>query len=245
MTPGVDVVPGRITPLDRLREMHGSNHPVRHLDVEPRANRFGGVAHPEDPVADHEPLEPPLVTQDLGEQAAMVTAIGAVHLVVGAHHARHTLVDDPSEVREIDLVQCDLVDLDVDREPGVLHRVARKVLHTREDMALETPGQRRPHLTDMVGVLAVGLLGPTPRRMPEQVHAHRAGEIGAGRTQLAPDRVADPLLEVGVPGGTAAPCSPETPSSHRRRTPGPVGELGENASIPKRSTRVPQARDGV
>jgi len=111
-------------------------------------------------------------------------------------------------VRQVDLVQRDLVDLDVDGEAGVLHRVAGEVLHAGEDVALQPTGQRCAELTDVVRVLAVGLLGPAPRRVAQEVDAHRAREVRPGRAQLATDGIAHPLLELGVPGG---------PAGHRHR----------------------------
>ena len=41
----------------------------------------------------------------------------------------------------------------------------------------------------------VGLLGPAPRRMAQQVHADRPGEGGARRPQLGADGLADALLQ--------------------------------------------------
>ena len=109
----------------------------------------------------------------------------------------------------------DVVDLDVDGEPGVLHRVAREVLHARHHVALQAAGQRGAELADVVRVLAVGLLRPTPRRMAQHVDAHRAGEVRADGPQLPTDGVADPLLELRVPRRAA---------SHRHREAGRVAD---------------------
>ena len=68
-------------------------------------------------------------------------------------------------------------------------------------MALHAQGEGGAHLTHVVRVLAVGLLGPSPRRMPEDVHAHPTVEIGAHGPQLLTDGGSDALLEVDVPGG--------------------------------------------
>ena len=113
-----------------------------------------------------------------------LAALLAVHEVVRAHHAGHALVDDPLEVGEVDLVQGLLVHLDVDLEAGVLHRVAREVLHRGHHVALHAPGERGAHLAHVVGILAVGLLGAAPRRVAQQVHADAAVEVGADGSQL-------------------------------------------------------------
>ena len=60
------------------------------------------------------------------------------------------------------------------------------------------PHERGAHLAEQVAVLAVGLLGPTPRRMAQQVDAHPGEQVGAVRAGLDPDGVADRLLELGV-----------------------------------------------
>ena len=63
-------------------------------------------------------------------------------------------------MREVDLVQGDLIHGDVDLEAGVLHRVAGEVLDAGHGMALHAPGERSPHLAHVMGIFAVGLLGP-------------------------------------------------------------------------------------
>ena len=122
---------------------------------------------------------------------------------------------------QVHLVQRDVVDLDVDGEAGVLHRVAGEVLHAGHHVALQAAGERGAELADVVRVLAVGLLGATPGRMAQHVHADGAGEVGADGAQLAPDRVADALLEVGVPGRAAG---------HRHREAGGVADHARRAA---------------
>ena len=83
---GVDVRPGRLATLERREEVLGAHHAVRHLDVETGGDRRGGVAHAEDPVADHESSESPFATEDIGEQRSVLPAPLAVHGVVRGHH---------------------------------------------------------------------------------------------------------------------------------------------------------------
>ncbi len=208
-------LPIRVTALEGVGEVLRSHHPVRHLDVEPGVERRRRVAEPEDPVADHEALEAPLVAEDVGEQRAVLPAPLAVDAVVRRHHRSDAFVDDAPEVREVHLVQGDVVDFDVDGEAGVLHRVAREVLHARHHVALQTAGEGGAELADVMRVLAVRLLGPTPRGVAQHVDAHRAGEVRTDRAQLATDGVADAFLEVGIPGRAAC---------HRHRETGGVSD---------------------
>ena len=194
----------------------------------PAVSDGGGVAQPEDPVADDEALEAPLAPEDVGEELAVLAAPLAVDAVVRRHHRGDALVDDPAEVREVDLVQGDVVDLDVDGEAGVLHRVAREVLDAGHDVALQAPGQGGAELADVVRVLAVGLLGPAPRRVAQQVDADRPGQVRPDGPQLPADGVTDPLLEVGVPG---------RPPGHRHREAGGVADHGAAGPVAEADAR--------
>ena len=89
-----------------------------------------------------------------------------------------------------------LVDGDVHLEAGVLHGVGGEVLDGGHHVALDAPGEGGAHLADVVGVLAVGLLGPSPGGVTEHVHAHAAVEVGAHGAELLPDGVADALLQL-------------------------------------------------
>ncbi len=231
---GVDLRPRGRTRVEVVDEVAGPHHPVRHLDVEATVQRTARIADPEDPVADHEARESPLVPEHVGEQCAVLPAPLTVHAVVRAHHRRDPFVDDTAEVREKDLVQCDLVHGDVDRETSVLHRVAGEMLHTGHRVLLNPPGECGTHLTDVVGVLAVGLLCSSPGGVTQQVHAHPSVEVGADRAQLRADRLADPLLEIGVPAGTAGHADREAgrPVDHH-----PAWAVGE------REAREPEALD--
>src|SRR5207302_8620840 len=73
-----------------------------------------------------------------------------------------------------------------------------EVLHASHGVALHAPNEGRAQLADVVGVLTVGLLGPAPGRVAQEVHAHAAVERGPGRPELEADSVADAVLEVRV-----------------------------------------------
>ena len=128
----------------------------------------------------------------------MATAPVTVDLVVGRHHRRRALVDAPAEVGEVEVPEVGLVDPHVDPEARVLHRVARVVLDAGHHVPLRAPHQGGAHLAEQVGVLAVGLLGPAPRRVAQQVDADAAEEVGALGPGLDPDGVTDLLLQAGI-----------------------------------------------
>ena len=81
--------------LDRRAQVLVADHASGHLHVEAGVHRRGGVAEPEDPVADDEAVEAPLVAErsSVSSVAALAAPL-AVDGVVGAHHAGHALVDD-------------------------------------------------------------------------------------------------------------------------------------------------------
>ena len=127
-----------------------------------------------------------------------------------------------------------VVDLDVDGESCVLHRVAGEVLHACHHVALQPAGERGPEFTNMVRVLTVRFLGPAPRRMTQHIDAHRPREVGADGAQFAADGIADALLEVDVPGGT---------TSHRHRERRGIAHHGSAWAIGEADARHSDAFD--
>ena len=169
-----------------------------HLDVATGLHRRHRVAQSHDEVGDDQAVPAPFVAQDLGEQRVAVAAPVAVQRVVGAHHRGHAVCGHPLEVGQVHLVQGPLAGDYVHLEAGVLHRVAREVLHARHHVALQSPGEGGGHLADMAGVLAVGLLGPAPGGMAQQVHAHRTSEGRTRGPQLGADGLADAFLQAWI-----------------------------------------------
>ena len=108
-------------------------------------------------------------------------------------------------------------------------------------MALHAPGQCGAHLAHVVRVLPVGLLRSPPRRMPEDVHADPAVEIGAHGAQLLTDGGTDALFEVDVPGGTPGHADREAGRLVDNHSPGAVGEREALQSEPLH----PAARNGL
>ncbi len=206
------------------RQVLGPDHPVGHLQVQPGMERPRRVSQSQDPVADDEPLESPLVPQDVGQQHPVLTAPLAVDAVVGTHDHGHALVDDPLEVGQVDVVQGGLVHRNVHGEAGVLHRVAGEMLDAGHGVALYAAGQCGTHLPYVVGVLAVGLLSPAPGRMAQDVDAHAAVQVGPDGPELGADGLADPLLELHVPGGAPGHAHREAGGPVHHHAPRSVGE---------------------
>jgi hypothetical protein len=203
----------------------------RLLDVEPGAQRPAGVAQPPDEVRDGDAAEAPPAAQHPLQELLVLPGPLAVDRVVRGHDAQHALVHHPAEVRQVHLVQGLVVGADVDGEAGVLHRVERVVLDHGHRVDLHGAGQGGPELPEQDRVLAVGLLHPSPGRVPRQVDADAAEEVGALRAQLEADRRADPLLEPHVPGGTPGHRHREGGRMAHHHTPGAVGE--EQAGNPQ------------
>ena len=79
------------------------------------------------------------------------------------------------------------------------------MLHAGHDVvALDALDGRHRHLPQQVGILAVGLLGPAPAGMAEDVDADAAVEVGALGPQLLADGVGHAALETAVEGGAAS-----------------------------------------
>ena len=159
----------------------------------------------------------------------------AVHGVVGGHDRRDALVDAALEVRQVDVVEARLVDGDVDLEAGVLHGVQCVVLGAGHHVLLRAADERGAELAEVVGLVAVGLLGASPGGMAGQVDADAAEEVAALGADLAPDGPADLFLETDVPGGAAGHRHRERGALTGDTPAGPVDELG---------ARDPEACDG-
>ena len=107
-------------------------------------------------------------------------------------------------------------------------------------MALDAPGHRRPQRAYVQGVLAIGLLSPTPARMAQQIYAHCRQPVGPEAASLPCDRSADALLQLRIPAGA---------SGHGHRKGGgaalqhhaarPIHEVQAAQAQPRQLTRRP------
>ena len=98
-------------------------------------------------------------------------------------------------------------------------------------VALHALDQRGRHLAEQVRVFAVGLLGPAPARMPQDVDADPAVEVGALGPKLLADGVGHPPFEGAVPGGAPG-------HGHRER--GRVVEDDAAGAVGEEEGRDPQ-----
>ena len=102
-----------------------------HLQVEPSSDR-GVAAVDRTPVGDDQPVEPPLLAQDGGQQPRVLRGVDPVDPVVRAHdRPRLGGGDDPLERRKVDLAQGAFVDVGRDRHPVGLLVVRGEVLQGR------------------------------------------------------------------------------------------------------------------
>ena len=240
LDPGGDVGTLEATVGDGVGQVVGPLLSEGHLDLETGRDRQHRVAQPGDEVRRHESVPPPLGAQYGGQQLGVLTAPLTVDRVVRGHHRCHPSVGDGAEMWQVHLVERPFVDRHVDPEPGLLHRVAREVLHAGHDVVLQPPGQRGGHRPDMVGILAVRLLGPPPAGVSQQVHAHSAGVRGTHGAQLGPDGPTDPLLESGVEGGPACHGNREAGGGADDAAPGAVGERDAGDTEPGHGRRRPR-----
>ena len=198
-----DPVPRRCAVVERRAQVRRPLLRARLLDVHPGCQRGDPVTDAEDEVGDGDAVPLPQIAQDRGQQVLVLSGPLTVDRVVRRHDRGDTLVGGPFEVGQVDVVQRRLVGLHIDHRSSVLHAVQREVLRACHHVALGTSDQRRAEFTEMVGVVAVRLLCPTPRGMAQEVDAHTPEEVATLRTDLAPDHVADLLLQLDIPRGTA------------------------------------------
>ncbi len=125
---------------------------------------------------------------------------------------------------KVDVVKSRLVHGDVHREAGVLHRVAGKMLDAGHRVALHPPREGGAHLPDMMGILAIGLLGAPPSRVAQDVDADAPIKVGAHRPKLEADRLTDALFEVHIPGCPSGHGHGEAGGLVHHDAPGAIGE---------------------
>ncbi len=126
------------------------------------------------PIRMDKAVKAPFITQYFRQKLRILPAIGAVHLVIGAHHAGTAGIDGAFEMRQIDFVQRSLVDLHIDIEASIFHAVEGEMLDRGDYiMGLDAHCQRGAHFAQMVRILAIGFLRPAPGWMAQQVETDR------------------------------------------------------------------------
>ena len=99
------------------------------------------------------------------------------------------------------------------------------MLDAGHGMALDALTQRRPHLAQMIGVLAIGLLRPAQGRMPQQVDADAPEERTAPHPQFPPDQLAGRGLERGAKARASRHADRETGGGAKPDAARPVDKL--------------------
>ena len=181
----------------------GKDHAEGHLQVLTGPQRRHAIAHPEDEIGDHEAPESPALLEDFVEQRGVLAAPLAIHLVVSAHNRARPGLYAGAEVGQVKLVQHPLTHLHVHQEAGAVDRVEGEMLDAGHGVALDAAGHRRPQGPEQHWIFAIGLLGPAPAGVAQQVDAHRRQPVGAEAAGLAGHNLTDPLLQFHVPAGTA------------------------------------------
>ena len=127
-----------------------------HLQVQPGSHAHGSVLHGA-PVSHHQAPVAPAGAQDIRQQLLVFTAVGAVDLVICAHHRPGLcLLDHRLESCQIDFVQGALVYAAVAHHAVRLLVIGGKVLDAAaRSLGLQAVHQRRAHLPGQGGVLAV------------------------------------------------------------------------------------------
>ena len=193
--------------LVELARLHGCDDRLRavglragHLEIETRCEgRHPGIHGT--PVGDDEPLEPPLVAQQLGQQPVVLGGCDPVDAVVGAHHRPRLLRRHHSlEGGQVDLAQRALVDLRTHRHAVGLLVVGSEVLercaHTGRLDAANPRSAEHPADQRILGeVLEVA----TAQGRPLDVHARAEKHPDALRACFLAEGAAHALHEVDIP----------------------------------------------
>ena len=177
------------------------DHREGHLQIEPGPQGGQAIAQPEDEIAHHKAAKAPTVFEDGGEQLLVLGTPVAIHAVVGGHHRAGPGGHTVAEVGEIELMEHPAAHPDIHQEAGTIDRVEGEMLDAGDGVALQAAAAGSAHGPEKHGILAVGLLGPAPAGVAQQVHTHRRHPVGTKRAGLPGDGLADPLLQVDVPAG--------------------------------------------
>ena len=217
----------------RLRQAAGKHHLKGHFQVLAGQNGRHAIVNAKDEIADHKTLESPAPLQNRIQQFGMFAAPGAIDPVVGAHHRSGAGLDAITKVGQVELVQHPLIHLHIHQEAAAVDRIEGEVFDASDGVALQAADAGGPHGTHMHRIFAVGLLGPAPAGMAQQVDADRRHPVGPKRTGLQGDRLTDALLQLRIPAGA--------PGDRHRKAGGASLEHHTPRPIDKLQSRQPQA----
>ena len=77
------------------------------------------------------------------------------------------------------------------------------MLDAGHGVALDAAGHRRPQGPEQHWIFPVGLLGPAPAGVAQEIYANRRQPVGLEAAGLAGHSLTYPLLQIHVPAGTA------------------------------------------
>ena len=198
----VDAAEGHRPCGHRLAQLRLKQHPKRHLQIEARQHGLDPITEAKDEIAHHKAPKTPAALEDLIEQLGVLATPFTVDFVVGAHHRQGARLHAVPKLGQIELVQHPRRNAHIHPEAGAIDRIEGEVLHAGDPMALNAPGDGGPHGAHMEGIFAVGLLGPAPARVTQQVHTHGCEQVGPEGASLLGHGHADPLFELHIPAGT-------------------------------------------
>ncbi len=192
-----------------------------HLEIESSRRGVDRRVRAE-PVGHDQTVEAPLLSEDGGEQRAVLATPLAIDLVVGRHHGPHAhLSDRRLERSQVELSERPLGHLRADRHPLELRVVGHEVLDGGTDAlalyALDV-GHSQPGREERI--LAVALEVSARKGRAVQVDGRGENELRALRLQLAGERGADLAHQLDIP---RRPESGATRKARRRRSPAHVG----------------------
>ena len=216
----------------RLRQAARKHHLKRHFQVLAGQNGRHAIVNAKDEIADHKTLESPAPLQNRIQQFGMFAAPGTIDPVVGAHHRSGAGLDAITKVGQIELMQHPLIHLHIHQEAAAVDRIEGEVFDAGDGVALQAPDAGGPHGTHLHRIFAVGLLGPAPAGMAQQVDADRRHPVGPKRTGLQGDRLTDALLQLRIPAGA--------PGDRHRKGGGASLEHHTPRPIDKLQSRQPQ-----
>ena len=176
---------------------------TRHLEAEPGVRCRRSVVDAV-PVGHDEPVEAPLVSQDVGEEPSVLRSVLAGQFVVRTHDAPGVCLGHGAfERAQVQLAQRSLVDVDVDRHALDLGVVGHEVLDRHGHVVrLDATDVGARERTGQFRILAVALEGPSTDRCAVQIDGWSEHDVGALAHCFGADQRSDLTNEIRVPGGT-------------------------------------------
>ncbi len=191
-------------------------------------------------VRDDQAVETQRVPQQAGQQLAIARYRDPVDVGVGRHDRPRAAPERHLERHQDDVGELAAADGHGGHvAPGPGRRVPGEMLQRGLDAGrLQAADVRRPDRADQVGVLADGLLGPSPARVPGHVEDRRQALVNAGRPHAGADARGHLADQPGVEG--------RAPGQRRRDDGGrPGGEAGQAFLVRHRRDAEPARRDDL